>query len=226
MKQSAYRESAPLRQPAPKYRQVYRVIRDAIVKNEFRPGTVLVERTLCDKCSVSRAPVRSALQQLALEGLVTYIPGRGMAVSTFSLKDILEVYDLLEAMQIYAVCQCISRMDAMTAAILERFLDCEGAALDAGDLYGASQWAQQFHGFLAERSGNRRLKIHFDQLNLQQMRFLTLTARDCRETALQARREIFRTIRERDAGAAEQAVRRHYAALRQYYITKFVNQSG
>ena len=58
--------------PDSKQQQVYKLIRDAIVKNEFPPGTVMVERKLCDIYNVSRSPIRNALQQLTFEGLLTY----------------------------------------------------------------------------------------------------------------------------------------------------------
>ena len=55
---------------------VYNKVKEAILNNEFEPGTVLVERKLSEKYNVSRSPVRYALRQLAKEGLLADEPGR------------------------------------------------------------------------------------------------------------------------------------------------------
>ena len=49
------------------------------------------------------SPIRNALQQLTHEGLLSFVPGKGVVVSSFTTEDILEVYDLIELHQIYAV---------------------------------------------------------------------------------------------------------------------------
>ena len=56
---------------------VYEQIKKDILNNEFKPGTVLVERKLTEKYQVSRSPVRYALRQLVRDGLLSGEPGKG-----------------------------------------------------------------------------------------------------------------------------------------------------
>lgn len=213
--------------PDSKQQQVYKLIRDAIVKNEFPPGTVMVERKLCDIYNVSRSPIRNALQQLTFEGLLTYMPGKGTVVPEFNLEDILEVYDLLEVLQVYATRQCIHQLDTVAIETMNMILSSEKANLEGGDLYAASQWDQRFHDFIVDRSNNHRLKALFDQLNNQRVRFITptLTDHEHYNCTLKEHEDIYRHIIERDPDSAEKAVRQHYATLKQYYIAMLINKN-
>ena len=62
--------NALVQAPESKQQQVYKLIRDAILRGEFPSGTVMVERKLCDIYGVSRSPIRNALQQLTFEGFL------------------------------------------------------------------------------------------------------------------------------------------------------------
>jgi hypothetical protein len=49
---------------------VYLQLRDLIVRGTIAPGTPLIETELADRLSVSRTPIRGALQRLRQEGLI------------------------------------------------------------------------------------------------------------------------------------------------------------
>lgn len=161
-----------------KQQQVYKLIRNAIVTSEFPAGTVMVERKLCDIYDVSRSPIRNALQQLTFEGLLTYIPGKGTVVPGFNLEDILEVYDLIEVLQVYATLQCIRQIDRVGIETLHMIVNAMKEALDAGDLLTTSRWDQRFHEFIVDRANNHRLKGIFEQLSNQKVRFIMPTLDD------------------------------------------------
>lgn len=56
--------------------RVYNHIRDGILAGTFAKGDELKEKNIGDELGVSRTPVREALRQLELEGLVSIIPIR------------------------------------------------------------------------------------------------------------------------------------------------------
>ena len=57
--------------------KVFQKIRDDILKGRYKKGDELVECTIGGELGVSRTPVREAIRQLALEGLVQISRGRG-----------------------------------------------------------------------------------------------------------------------------------------------------
>ena len=60
--------------------QIFNRIRDDILSGNYTPGEELKEATLGKQLGVSRTPVREALRQLDLEGLVEIAPNRGAKV--------------------------------------------------------------------------------------------------------------------------------------------------
>ncbi len=69
-------------------------LRSAIGSGLFKPGQRLIERELCEQVGVGRTSIREALRQLEAEGLVTTIPHRGPIVSTISVEEAEQLYDL------------------------------------------------------------------------------------------------------------------------------------
>jgi len=69
-------------------------IREAISSGSFRPGEKLVERKLCESMGVGRTSVREALRQLEADGIITSVPHRGPTVSTISIDEGRQLYEL------------------------------------------------------------------------------------------------------------------------------------
>lgn len=82
--------------------RAYTALRADIVEWRLKPGDLLTEGDLAARLGVSRTPVREALQWLTREGLVQHVPGRGAAVASVSLDDVLELFQMREALECYA----------------------------------------------------------------------------------------------------------------------------
>ncbi|BAI76567.1 gntR-family transcriptional regulator (plasmid) [Azospirillum sp. B510] len=80
-------------------RRVYRVLRQAIVTMEFRPGQALSEQEIADQLGVSRQPVREAFIKLSESGLLTIRPQRGSFVVKISVKQVLDARFVREAVE-------------------------------------------------------------------------------------------------------------------------------
>ena len=71
---------------------VFRSIRDGILNGTYKEQEELREVALGKELGVSRTPVREALRQLELEGLVTIIPNKGAYVTGITAKDVQDIY--------------------------------------------------------------------------------------------------------------------------------------
>ena len=69
----------------------YERLRDAFRYANLEAGEPISEVKISKVLGISRTPVREALHQLALEGLVDIIPGRAVMVASRSVKDVIDV---------------------------------------------------------------------------------------------------------------------------------------
>lgn len=74
--------------------QVFNRIRQDILSGKYKRGDELTESGLGTSLGVSRTPVREALRQLELEGLVELIPNKGAFVTGISHQDIQDIYEI------------------------------------------------------------------------------------------------------------------------------------
>lgn len=145
----------PIRHP-PLGAQLLGQLRLLIVRGEFAPGTHLVEGGIAEQFGVSRGPVRDALRQLELEGLVD-TRKRGVFVRGLADDDLTELYALRGALEGLALRECIaglpkgdwSLLDAAVERMRAAAQDRDPAAFAAADL--------DFHGGFYTIGGNRRL---------------------------------------------------------------------
>jgi GntR family transcriptional regulator of vanillate catabolism len=69
-------------------------LREMLLKGEFAPGERLSELALVARLSVSRTPIRLALDRLAHEGLLESAPSGGFIVCEFTLADIWDAIEM------------------------------------------------------------------------------------------------------------------------------------
>ena len=56
-------------------------LRGAIVTGKLEPGSMHSEHSIAADMAISRTPIREALLQLASEGLVEFVPQRGVRIT-------------------------------------------------------------------------------------------------------------------------------------------------
>ena len=105
--------------------RVFHRLRDDILNGRYREFDELREAAIAEEMGVSRTPVREALRQLELEGLVQIIPNKGAYVTGITVKDVQDIYairSLLEGLCARWATQNISeeQMEALRKK-LEKF---------------------------------------------------------------------------------------------------------
>jgi DNA-binding GntR family transcriptional regulator len=83
--------------------KAYLLIQQKIALGELAPGSAVSEIPLAQELGSSRTPIREALGQLVAEGLLEQTPNRGTIVVQFGRQDIIDLYELREALEVYAV---------------------------------------------------------------------------------------------------------------------------
>jgi DNA-binding GntR family transcriptional regulator len=106
----------------------YQLLRDEIIQWKLEPGSPLGEVETSQRLGVSRTPLREALSRLIAEGLVRTGPGRTAVVTTLSRRDIVELFELREALETQAARLAARRRDAAVfTALRQDFAGGRGA---------------------------------------------------------------------------------------------------
>ncbi|GLQ06738.1 GntR family transcriptional regulator [Sneathiella chinensis] len=118
------------------------VLEQEIVTGELKPGTRLDETLLAERFGVSRTPVREALTHLAAAGLVVIRPRRGAIVATISIRDLMNMFEVMANLE--GVC---ARLAARRITPEER--PALKAAFEACDaLVGTDRYDDYYEGNL------------------------------------------------------------------------------
>ncbi len=139
--------------------QVAQIIRQMIRNGELKQGDPVKEPQLAMRLSISRAPIREALQELTYEGLVTSEPQKGKRVRQLTDQDILDSYDVGAILEIAGVSGSLGEWtedDMRRLRVAVEGMRATGRT--ATDLSAMMDLDDQFHATLLQRCSNQRLK--------------------------------------------------------------------
>ncbi len=191
--------------------RVYEHLRGEILADRLAPGTELSEVALSRELEISRGPIREALSRLAAEGLITMRPRRRAEVRSLTTQELIDAYQVREALEVMAVRLAIPRITEADLARLDDLID--QMAGHAGRRAVADFFAANvaFHETLCELSGNDKLQEMHHRLEGEIGRFQdrTLALRGSLDGSLTEHRAILAAIRLRDADKAAQLTADH-----------------
>jgi DNA-binding GntR family transcriptional regulator len=203
--------------------EVYHALRQAILSHVFRPGERLQIPEIAGKLGVSLTPVRHAIQQLALEGLIEVQPRSGTFVATISAEDIEETFELRCALECLAAERAVERI---TPEQLTRLGELVAAlsveANDEASLRKHEADNSEFHSILIRASGNRRLAEMHESLKANIQIARVHLAEGYRGGRFEQERAehvaIYEALRSRDAVGLREALRSHILRAKQSLI--------
>jgi DNA-binding GntR family transcriptional regulator len=191
--------------------RAYEHLRGEILANRLAPGTELSEVALSRELAISRGPIREALSRLAAEGLITMRPRRRAEVRSLTTQELIDAYQVREALEVMAVRLAIPRITEADLARLDDLVDqmAGHAGRQAVSDFFAANVA--FHEMLCELSGNDKLRETHHRLEGEIGRFQdrTLALRGSLDGSLTEHRAILAAIRLRDADKAAQLTADH-----------------
>jgi GntR family transcriptional regulator of gluconate operon len=127
-----------------------------ILRREFPHGDRLVEESIASQFGVSRGPVRDAFRQLESEGLVQ-TRRRGIYVVGLTVEDIVDLYELREALEILAIKRTMARATTEQFELGFQQIERMRQAAKQDDHRAFADADMIFHGLVFDASGNHRL---------------------------------------------------------------------
>jgi DNA-binding GntR family transcriptional regulator len=192
--------------------EAYDAIRQLILSGGLAPGEHVAVRSLSERFGLSPTPIRTALAQLAQDGLLEALDRRGYFIPALNHDDMLDIYDLREAVDAVASRRVAEQPDRRALSKhLRDLLQAMEKAVAAGylDLYG--ELDVEFHGSIWKATNNQRLALIATNL-LGQVRAgnkISAQAPGRLPVALCEHVEIVDALEAGDPERAERATRHH-----------------
>ncbi|MDX1817162.1 MAG: GntR family transcriptional regulator [Marinobacter sp.] len=187
------------------------VLEEDIINGRFLPGTKLDPEALAKKYNVSRTPIREAIQQLSVSGLVRVQPKKGTFVTEIGIERLIEMFEVMAELEGMCGRLAARRIQPEELAALEKALKrCEEPAVMADpDVYYYEN--EEFHNCIYSASHNQYLAEETRHLKqrLKPYRRLQLQMRNRVNNSVEEHRQIFEAIKEGDATLAEQTLKAH-----------------
>lgn len=191
---------------------VCEALRDAIRRGILEPGERLMEVQLAEELGISRTPVREAIRKLEQEGYVIMMPRRGTYVSSVSVHDVKEIFEIRSALETLAAELATMRIEPEELDKLRALLtEIEGHIERKEGMDKIVATDVEFHGLLYQVSRNDRLVAIISNLMEQLARFRTLSMSypgRLKET-LEEHRAMVEAIAAGDVDAARDAAEHH-----------------
>lgn len=188
---------------------IAQAIRNAIIEQAVKPGTRLPEDTIGERFGASRTLVRSALAQLASEGLVELRKNRGAIVAEPSWNEARDTFDLRIALEEIVVSRLAGTLQPEQIAMLEAHVAEEDKVANRDEAHSI-RLAGDFHIMLAEFTGSKVLAQYMRELSSRCCLMLALYSRPhSSECGVSEHRRLVELLKNGDQAALVAAMRDH-----------------
>jgi len=206
--------------------RVFNQLQDAIVRGELAPGSKITEPGLSRAYGISRGPLREAMRRLESHRLIQRVPHVGARVVQLSMKELLELFDLREALESMAARLAAEHMTPEEIAGLREVLSVHErqADLRRGEAYYQREGDLDFHYQIVLGSHNRMLMglLCDDLYYLVRLYRTQFSASGTRpQRAFVEHHRIVDAIEAGDAELAELLMRRHVSASRANVVERY-----
>lgn len=196
------------------------ILRNSIINNEFMLGEPLSEKLLSENMGISKSPVREALAQLKIEGLVNIIPQKGTFVFTLTLKQLFDLTEMRYILESAALKMSYENnktglIDTLTLHLkqMKHYLDLDD--LDNYLLHDAS-----FHETFFTFCDNQYLTDAYNQISGKSSALRNRISKQPKHPnkTYKEHESIYRNISEGDIDEAVRMIGEHFSSFKQYYI--------
>ena len=198
----------------------YAGIRNLMFYNEIVPGQKLSYRQLAERLGMSQTPIIQALKRLEFQNLVYREPHRGYYTAPICIREVEEIYDLRELIELDLLTRSIKIFDEKSLKRLKNALDAHRQASRKPYLQDRLVRDVDFHLTLADLSGQQvhqqTLKNLFDLLYLKYgSNILFSTSLDQADLDHQS---LYEKMIEKDHKGARQVLSRHIQRVKKHVI--------
>ncbi|MDI3480605.1 MAG: hypothetical protein PWQ97_260 [Tepidanaerobacteraceae bacterium] len=191
--------------------KIYHHLKNAILNGVYKPGESLIELKVAKELGVSRTPVREAIRQLELEGLVSSIPNKGVVVEGITEQDVEDIYTIRKMIEGLAARWAAEKISDEQLKEMKDILDLMEFYTEKGEIDKVSELDTQFHDIIFRACDSRPLESVLTNFHhfIQRARLVSIKSTGRAPVSLEEHRKIYNALASHDPDAAEKAMIRH-----------------
>ena len=194
-------------------------LRAAILNGEYAPRQRLVEVDLCERFGTSRFILRSALQELAGQGLVEFQRNRGARVREVSIDEAIEITEIRILLEGLLAARAAERVTKSEATMLRKLVKDMRAAVEKSELLTYSDLNARLHSAIRDIAAHETAARVLSQLRDQTVRhqFSLSLVPGRPSVSLPQHEAIVAAITNRRPDVAKQAMEEHLRSVIQAF---------
>ena len=197
-------------------------LRRGIISGEYPHDTKLLPKAIAERCGTSFIPVREALRILESEGFVVFRHNRGAWVTTLSIADLEDLYELrieLESEAVRRARPCAARDLELLGDVLDR-IHIANQRQEADKVVALNR---DFHFLIYRRINSPRRLRMIEQLWLHAERYQHMSVEFRHDAADEEHRQVINLLAAGDHSAAADAMRDHLTSTVNLLRTAFLS---
>lgn len=127
-----------------------------IIQCQYKPGSTLDEKEICEEFGISRTPYREALMKLETEGLVEINPKKGVTVAGIDLTLLRDVFEMRFIIEKIAAQMAFRRIKSHHLKALNEVVE-KIESLPPTDFPSFLELDAQYHSIILDAQGNQIL---------------------------------------------------------------------
>lgn len=191
--------------------RVFQTIRQSILEGKYKPGDTLRESAIANELKVSRTPVREAIRQLQLEGLVRSIPNKETVVCGITEEDVHDIFLVRDKLEGVAGRLAAERITQEELEKMEEIIELTEFYASKGDLSRLESLDHTFHDAIYNATKSKIIKHVLSDFHsyIQQVRKKSMATPGRVNYLIEEHRGIYEAIKNRDGDKAEELINAH-----------------
>ncbi|QEK10907.1 GntR family transcriptional regulator [Crassaminicella thermophila] len=208
--------------------KIFNILREDILNGKYAEGEKLGEAKLAEELGVSRTPVREALKQLELDGIVENKPNRGVIVLGISKQDIEDIYTIRAAIEGIAARWAVERITEEELNELKETYELMEFYTFKNDVEKFAELNTKFHETIYKATKSRYLEqvLKDFQYYMKKTRRKSLQVEGRIKESLEEHKVILDAFFKKDAEAAQNALTIHVENSRKNVEQNVKNQNN
>ena len=207
--------------------RVFNKLREDILTGIYDDYEELKEVAIGEELGVSRTPVREALRQLELEGLIQIVPNKGAYVTGITQKDVKDIYMIRSLLEGLCARWATEHITEEQMEEMEENVYLAKFHAQKGHLEQMAELDNRFHEILYEACDSKILEHQLKDFHLYVLRVRKKTLSNAKRgpKSNEEHEQILEAIKAGDANLAEKLANQHIINAYENMVKNGLNEA-